>query len=196
MPALDDSALRTLFSDARTHNAWRDQPVSAATLRELVRLTHFGPTAMNTTPLRIVFVQSAAAKEKLRPALSPGNVDKTMQAPVTAVLAFDTEFQEQGHKLFPARDVKGMMLKMPAEKRHAMAAQNANLEAGYFILAARALGLDAGPMGGFEPAKVDEAFLAGTGWRSFLLVNLGHGDESKLFPRNPRLPFEDVARVE
>jgi 3-hydroxypropanoate dehydrogenase len=148
------------------------------------------------TPLRVLFVKSAAAKEKLRPALSPGNVDKTMAAPATAIIAHDLAFYEHADTLLPGREFKPKLLAMTPEKRLEIAKQSSTLQAGYLIIAARALGLDAGPMGGFDPAKVDEAFFAGTAWRSSLLVNLGYGDASKLRPRNPRLAFEDVGRIE
>ena len=196
MPALDEAALHQLFLDARTHGHWLDKPVDDGTLRRLHALAQLGPTGANMTPLRVVFVKSAAAKEKLRPALNPGNVDKTMNAPVTAIVAYDLAFYEQAPKLFPARDMKTAMLKLPPEKRLGLALQSGTLQAGYLILAARALGLDAGPMGGFDSAKVDEAFFAGSPWRSSLLINLGYGDASKLHPRLPRLGFEDVARIE
>ena len=196
MPALEEAVLHQLFLDARTHSHWLDKPVADETLRRLSALAHLGPTSANMTPLRLVFVKSAAAKERLKPALSPGNVDKTMQAPVTVIIAHDLEFYEQAPKLFPGRDLKTSMLKATPERRLLLATQSSTLQAGYLIVAARALGLDAGPMGGFESAKVDEAFLAGSTWRSSLLINLGYGDPSKLHPRLPRLSFEDVARIE
>jgi 3-hydroxypropanoate dehydrogenase len=196
MPALDDAALRQLFLDARTHAAWLDRPVSDETLRQLYDLARLGPTATNTTPFRVVFVKSAAAKEKLKPALNAGNVDKTMNAPATAIVAYDLAFHEQMPKLFPTRDLKTSLGALPVEKRERMAFMNGTLEGAYLIIAARALGLDCGPMGGFDNAKVDEAFFAGTTWRSNFLLNLGYGDATKLHPRNPRLDFADAARIE
>jgi 3-hydroxypropanoate dehydrogenase len=144
-----------------------------------------------------VFVKSAAAKEKLRPALAAGNVDKTMAAPATAIIAWDTEFYEKMPKLFPARAaMRDTVAGLPPEVRERMASQGAMLSAGYLILAARALGLDCGPMGGFEAPKVDQAFFPDGKWKSVLLINLGYGDSEKLFPRNPRLSFEEACRIE
>lgn len=194
---LSPDALAQLFLDARTHNAWLDRPVDAATLRRVYELARMAPTAANTQPMRVLFVTSAAAKERLRPALAPGNVDKTMAAPVTAVVAYDTEFHAQMPKLFPARPEMGAQLgAMPAAARDSFLLLNSSLQAGYLMLAARALGLDCGPMGGFDKAKVDEEFFAGTPWRSTVLINLGYGDPAKVYPRNPRLSFEEACRVE
>lgn len=196
-PALSPTALDQLFLEARTHSGWVDRPVDAATLRRLYELSRMGPTGGNSSPGRFVFVTSAAAKERLRPALFPGNVDKTMAAPVTVIAAYDARFYEQMPKLFPARPEMGTSLAaMPEAVRDGMAQQSATLQAGYLILAARSLGLDCGPMGGFDRAKVDAAFLEGQPWKSTLLINLGYGDPSKLHPRNPRLSFEDACRVE
>jgi 3-hydroxypropanoate dehydrogenase len=193
---LSPAALDQLFLEARTHNVWRDVPVDDATLQQIYALSRMGPTAANSCPARFVFVKSPEAKARLRPALSPGNVDKTMAAPATAIVAYDAHFYEQMVKLFPARPEMGASLAATAEPaRDAMASQNTWLQAGYFILAARALGLDCGPMGGFDKAKVDAAFFEGQAWRSALLINLGHGDATKLFPRNPRLSFEDACRI-
>lgn len=187
---------KTLFLDARTHNGFRDRPVDDAVLEHLYGLLRMGPTAANSQPGRFLFVKSAAAKEKLRPALAEGNVEKTMQAPVTVVVAYDDAFYEQMPTLFPARPtMKDQLASMPEPARTAMALQSASLQAGYMILAARSLGLDCGPMGGFDRATVDAAFFAGTTWRSSLLINLGYGDETKLYPRNPRLAFADACRV-
>lgn len=192
-----DEELKILFTDARSHNAWLDRPVDDALLHRLYELVRMGPTGGNTQPLRVVFVKSREGKEKLLPVLSPGNVDKTRGAPVTAIIAYDAEYWEKIPELFPARpEMKGYIASMPEAVRDRMGTQSATLQAGYFILAARALGLDCGPMGGFDPAKTDEAFLAGTTWKSLLLVNLGYGDQEKLFPRNPRLSFETACRID
>ena len=196
MLPLHDDTLSQLFLDARTHNVWLDRPVDDATLRRAYELARMAPTAVNCQPLRVVFVRSAAAKERLRPALRPNNVDKTMQAPVTAIAAFDADFAEQMPKLFPGRDVRSQLLSLPEPARLAMGESSATLQIAYFLLAARALGLDCGPMGGFDKAAVDAAFFAGSAWRSVLLVNLGHGDRSRLSPRNPRLDFDEACRVE
>ncbi|CAM4300746.1 malonic semialdehyde reductase [Corallococcus sp. ZKHCc1 1396] len=194
--ALDAGALAQLFTEARTHNGWLDRQVPDDTLRRVYELAKMAPTAANTQPVRLVFVRSREAKERLKPLLAAGNVDKTMQAPVTVIVAHDTAFHEQMPKLFPARDMKGHFAGLPPEAREYSAVQSGTLQAAYVILAARALGLDCGPMGGFDKAKTDEAFLQGTGWKSDLLINLGYGDPAKLFPRNPRLAFEDACRLD
>jgi 3-hydroxypropanoate dehydrogenase len=196
MTTASESDLKLLFTEARTHNGWLARPVDDSLLHQLYNLARMGPTAANTQPLRVLFVRSAAAKERLKPTLSPGNVDKTMLAPVTAVIAHDLEFYEQMPKLFPARDMKTGLAKMPSEALDKMARQSATLQAGYLILAARALGLDCGPMGGFDAAKVDAEFFPEGKWKSSLLINLGYGDPAKLFPRNPRLEFNDACRIE
>jgi 3-hydroxypropanoate dehydrogenase len=194
-PAQDTVA--RLFLEARTHGAFLDQPVDDALLRRIYEAARMGPTAANSVPMRIVFVKSSAAKERLRPTLSPGNVDKTMKAPVTAIIAYDENFADKMPQLFPARPgMRESLASMPVDKRDFMLLQNASLQAGYFILAARAHGLDAGPMGGFDRAAVDAAFLGGSPWKSVLLVNLGYGDRSALHPRLPRLSFEEACRVE
>ncbi len=193
-PALDAAALDTLFRTARTHNGWQPRAVPDAALRELYELAKWGPTAVNASPLRVLFVKSPEAKELLRPALSPGNVDKTIAAPVTAILAYDTEFVAHLPRLFPHMNVAPMFTGNPAVAEQT-ATLNATLQAGYFILAARALGLDTGPMGGFDKDKVNQAFFAGRPWKALILLNLGYGDEAKLFPRSPRLSFEDAAVI-
>lgn len=188
--------LALLFSDARTHVAWQARPVDDDVLRRLYDLCKMGPTGGNAQPLRVLYVRSAEAKERLRPALNPMNVEKTMSAPVTAILAADERFYEKMPQLFPARpEMKEILGGMPDELRDRMNLQNTNMQAGYFVLAARALGLDCGPMAGFDAAAVDATFLTGTSWRSVLLVNLGHGEPDKLWPRNPRLSFEEAGRI-
>ena len=192
-----DEELALLFTEAQTHNFWLDRPVADELLRRAYDLAKMAPTGGNAQPLRVVLVKSAAAKEKLRPALSPQNVDKTMSAPVTAILAYDTIFWEQMPKLFPARpEIQTYLAGLPAATQASMGALSATLQAGYFILAARALGLDCGPMGGFDGAKVDAAFLVDRKWKSLLLLNLGYGDKEKLYPRNPRLSFEEAVVTE
>jgi 3-hydroxypropanoate dehydrogenase len=196
MTIAPDDVLRLLFLDARSHNGWLDRPVDDALLQRIYEISRMGPTSANTQPLRVAFVKSHEAKERLRPALSPGNVDKTMSAPVTAIVAYDLAFYENLPKLFP--HVPGMRERfagMPAEVRDRMAMMNAWLQGGYVITAARALGLDCGPMAGFDNAKVDAAFFEGQTWRSAFLVNLGYGDPSKLFPRSPRLEFAEACRI-
>ena len=190
---VNEAALDTLFREARTHNGWLDRPVPHYLLEEAVDLAKMGPTAVNASPLRIVFVESESGKESLRPSLSPGNVDKTMAAPVTAILAHDLAFYDYLPRLFPQMDARQMFLDNPGLAAET-AVQNATLQAAYFILAVRAVGLDAGPMGGFDKDKLDKAFFAETTLRSNLLVNIGYGDEAKLFPRSPRLEFSEIAR--
>ncbi len=194
---LDAKALDTIFRQARTHNAISG-PVTDARLRELYDLMKWGPTTMNTQPGRIVFVRSKEAKEKLRPALSPGNLDKTMAAPVTAIIAYDLMFYENLPKTFPHRPdaingFKGDDKKAGNEKA---AFRNGSLQGAYFIIAARALDLDCGPMSGFDNAKVDAAFFPDGRWKSNFLVNIGKGDPAKVMPRNPRLDFEEACRIE
>ncbi len=194
MAALTDDALDILFRTARTHNGFAPDPVSDALLQQVWDLAKLGPTSANSSPLRIVFVRSAEAKERLRPALSPNNLAKTMAAPVTAIFAFDSAFYEKLPVLFPAYDARAMFVARP-EIIEPSARLNAALQAGYFMLAARGVGLDCGPMGGFDAAKTDAEFFTGTTWRSLFLCNLGHGDPAKLHPRNPRLSFEEACKV-
>lgn len=195
---IDASALDTLFRNARTQNGFLEQPVSDAQLRELYDLVKWAPTTMNTQPMRLVFVRTPAGKEKLRPALSPGNLDKTMKAPVTAIVAWDAQFYENLPRTFPhnagARDVFGA----PGKEAfaHTAAFRNGSMQGGYFILAARALGLDCGPMSGFDNAKVDAAFFPDGRWKSNFLCNLGKGDPSKVLQRLYRLTFEEACRLE
>lgn len=195
MPMLDDQALDVLFRTARTHNVWSPEPVSDELLHRVWDLAKMGPTGGNSSPQRIVFVRSPEAKERLKPALSPGNVEKTMAAPVTAIFAYDLAFYEKMPRLFPHAPKMGEHFAGNPAAAESAAKLNGTLGAAYFILAARALGLDCGPMGGFDNAKVNEAFFAGSAWRSNFLCNLGHGDPSKLHPRNPRLDFEEACKV-
>jgi 3-hydroxypropanoate dehydrogenase len=192
---LSDNALDQLFRTARTQNTYLDRPIEDAQLRALYDLLKWGPTSANMSPARFVFVKSPAAKEKLRPALSEGNLAKTMAAPVTAIVAYDEDFHEKLPYLFPHTDAKAWF-DGPRENRHDAAFRNGSLQGAYLILAARSLGLGAGPMSGFDNAKVDAAFFAGTTVKSNFLVNLGYGDSAGLFPRSPRLSFDEVARIE
>jgi 3-hydroxypropanoate dehydrogenase len=194
---LDDAGRNLLFHEAHTHYAWLDRPVSDAMLHELWDLVKMGPTGGNLQPLRLVFVKSAAAKEKLIPALMPQNQEKTRTAPVTVIVAHDTAFHRKADQLMPV--MPGMADKieqLPPAVRDGMARQSSTLQAGYLILAARALGLDVGPMGGFDPSAVDKAFFPDGKWATSLVINLGYGDESKAFPRQPRLSFDEAARIE
>jgi 3-hydroxypropanoate dehydrogenase len=188
----DASALDLLFHKGRTYNVFRNIPVLDALLEEAVKLAKAGPTAVNSLPLRVVFVRSEEGKARLKPTLSPGNVDKTMAAPVTAILAYDTQFFEHLPRLFPHMDLKGYFAG-DAQAAQATAEKNGTLQAGYFILALRALGLDAGPMAGFDNSKVDAEFFPDGRYKSNILVNIGYGDASKLHPRGERLSFAEVA---
>ena len=191
---LGEAAAAQLFTEARTHNAFLDRPVPDALIREAVELAKMGPTSANQQPLRIVFLRSKEAKERLRPALFPGNVDKTMAAPVVAILGYDVEFYENLPRLFPHADAKSWFIGKP-EFAARSAAQNGTLQVAYFILALRAVGLDAGPMTGFDPAKVEAEFFPDGKVKANVIVNIGYGDDSKLFPRSPRLSFEEMAAV-
>ncbi len=196
MKAISEESLQQLFTDARTLHAWKPEPVSDALLTRLYDLAKLGPTSTNSHPARFLFVKSPEAKAQLKDALSAANIDKTMRAPVTVVVAWDEKFHTQMATLFPSRpELVQRMGDLPADKRDFMMVQNTGLEAAALIYAARALGLDAGPMGGFERAKVDETLLKGTGWHSVLLINLGYGDRTHQPPRLPRLDFEQAARI-
>ena len=192
--ALDDASLDQLFGDARTHSHWLPQPVPDALLRRLYALLRFGPTAANGCPARFAFVRSPEARARLRPCLSAGNVEQTMSAPVTVIVAMDMAFHEALPRLYPHADARSWFAGKPAAIEET-AFRNASLQAGYLILAARALGLDCGPMSGFDRAAVDAEFFAGSSWRSNLLVNLGYGDRARLHPRNPRLDFDEACRL-
>jgi 3-hydroxypropanoate dehydrogenase len=191
---LDDRSLDTLFREAHTHSFWLDIPVSDELLRQVYDLMKWAPTSANCSPARIVFVRSAAAKEKLLAAIAPGNVEKTRAAPVTAIVGYDLEFYEKLPALFPQADARSWFAgNQPLIATTAF--RNGSLQGAYLILAARALGLDAGPMSGFDNTKVDQAFFSGTQIKSNFLVNLGYGDAGKLFPRNSRLSFAEAAQI-
>ena len=190
---LPDAALDQLFRTARTYNGFSGD-ISDDTLRQLYDLLKFAPTSANSSPARFVFVKSAEGKAKLGPALSEGNYEKTMSAPVIVIVAHDEDFHEKLPFLFPHTDAKSWF-DGPRENREVPAFRNGSLQGAYLILAARALGLDAGPMSGFDNAKVDEAFFAGTAIKSNFIVNLSTGDPSTIFPRSPRLPFDEAARI-
>lgn len=192
---LDDQALDQLFRAARTQNKWQDRPVPDGKLQELYELLKWGPTSANSSPARFVFVRTSEGKAKLKEALSAGNTEKTMNAPVTAIVCYDSYFYDKLGQLFPHADAKPWFTSSPefAEKT---AFRNGSLQGAYLMLAARAIGLDVGAMSGFDNAKVDELFLFGTGWKSNFLVNLGYGDPAGLFPRSPRLSFDEAARLE
>ena len=192
---LNDAALRQLFLDARTFNKFQPRAVDDATLQALVDLLKWAPTSMNAQPGRFLFVRSVEAKALLKPTLMGGNVDKTMAAPVTVVVAYDSAFHDNLPTQFPAMPNARDMFASNAAFAESTAFRNGTLQGAYLIMAARALGLDVGPMSGFDNAAVDKAFFDGTTWKSNFLVNLGYGDPSANWPRGPRLPFETVARI-
>jgi 3-hydroxypropanoate dehydrogenase len=194
---IDSHALQTLFTSARTQNGWLDQPVSDAQLREVFDLMKMAPTSMNTQPARFVFLRTAAAKERLRPALSRGNVDKTMSAPVVTLIAHDLHFHEHLPRVFPHEPNARNMFEGDANRdfRSTFAFRNGSLQGAYFMMAARAVGLQVGPMSGFDGAKVDAEFFPDGRYRINFLCNLGHGDPSKVMERLPRFAFEDVCSL-
>jgi 3-hydroxypropanoate dehydrogenase len=192
---LSNDGLDLILRQARTHHVWLDKPVEDGLLKQVYELARMGPTSANMSPMRIIFVKSREAKEKLKPALDAGNVDKTMKAPVTAIIGMDVHFYEKLPKLFPHVDAKSWFKDLPENVLEYMALRNSSLQGAYVMLAARSLGLDCGPMSGFNNAKVDEAFFAGTTIKSNFLCNLGYGDASKLHPRSPRLSFEEACKV-
>lgn len=191
---LDDQGLDLIFREARTHSVWQDRPVSDDLLRQVYDLMKWAPTSANCSPVRIVFVRSVAAKARLLPAMAEGNEEKTRTAPVTVIVAQDYEFYEKLPQLFPHADARSWFAGNQAVI-DTTAFRNGTLQGGYLILAARALGLDAGPMSGFDNAKVDEEFFAGTRIKSNFLINLGYGEPGKLFPRSPRLAFDEAAQI-
>lgn len=191
---LDDRALDQIFREGRTYSKWLERPVADALLRQAWDLARLPPTSANTQPARVVFVRSAEAKALLKPALAPGNVDKTMAAPVTAIIGHDMEFYEKLPRTFPQVDARAWFVGHEA-LIHTTAFRNGSLQGAYLILALRALGLDCGPMSGFDNAQVDAAFFAGTAIKSNFLVNIGYGDKAGLHPRNPRLDFDEVCRI-
>ena len=187
-------SIQQLFTDARTHHAWQDRDVADGLLHKIYDLAKWGPTSANCLPMRIVFVKSKAAKEKLMPALAGSNVEQVRAAPVTAIIAYDQKFYDQLPTLFPAFDMRPMFVSNPTMSEQT-AFRNSSLQGAYFILAARALGLDAGPMSGFDNAKVDQAFFENSSWKSNFLCNIGYGDAAKLHPRGPRLSFDQACTI-
>ena len=193
---LDQASLDQLFLEAHTHNTWQDRPVSDELLRRLHNTFRMGPTSANCCPARVVFVKSTAAKEKLKPALAEGNRAKSMAAPVIAIIGYDLHFYEKLGKLFPnAPDARSWFDK-DEQTAFTAAFRNGSLQGGYLIIAARALGLDCGPMSGFDNAMVDKLFFNGTSVKSNFICNLGYGEASGVYPRNPRLDFEEACSIE
>lgn len=205
---LSEEGMDLLFREARTHSAWLNQPVSDETLQQLYDLMKWGPTSANCSPARILFLRTPEAKQRLLPALAPGNVEKTMDAPVTAIIAYDIKFYELLPKLFPHADARSWFAETP-ELALSTARRNSSLQGAYFIIAARSLGLDCGPMSGFDNAKVDHEFFPAdpkentfqleyfpdSHVKSNFLCNLGYGDPAKLFPRSPRLEFDEACKL-
>ena len=191
---LPDTALDQLFRHAHTHHSFTG-PVTDDDLHEIYDLMKWGPTTANSQPARFVFVRSIEAKERLRPALSPANVEKTMAAPITVIVAHDLEFYEKLPKLFPHTDARSWFAGKAPEHIQSNAFRGGSLEGAYFLIAARALGFDCGPMSGFDNAAVDAAFFPDGKWQSNFLINLGHGDPAKIHPRNPRLTFEETCLI-
>jgi 3-hydroxypropanoate dehydrogenase len=190
-PRLNADALDRLFLKARTRNAWLPKPISDELVRELYDLAKWGPTAANTTPARFVFVRSAAAKERLKPHLMGANVDKTMAAPCCVIVAYDSRFYDLMGKLFPSRDMRTTFVGN-APLIEETAKRNSTLQGACMMLAARSLGLDCGPMSGFNPATLDTEFFPDGRWKSNFLFNIGYGTDENLFPRNPRLDFDEA----
>jgi len=191
---ISSESLEQLFLQARTHNVWTSQPISEELLKEVYNLARMGPTSANSSPARFVFLTTAAAKERLIPAMSQGNVDKTRSAPAVAIIAWDVEFYEQLPHLFPFADFKSAFVgNQPLIDETAF--RNSSLQAAYFILAARSLGLDCGPMSGFDPEKVNAEFFPDGKWKVNLICNLGYGDKEKLYPRAPRLEFAEACQL-
>jgi 3-hydroxypropanoate dehydrogenase len=191
--ALDDAALDALFRNARTHAAFADKPVTDDELHALYELVKFGPTSANCLPARFVFVRAAEGKERIKPALSQGNIEKMMAAPVTVVVAYDPHFYLKLPTLYPGADAKGWFSANP-DLAEETAFRNSSLQGAYLLLAARALGLACGPMSGFDRAKLDRNFFTTNGWKSNFLINLGHAPEGEAIPsRLPRLEFAEAA---
>lgn len=192
--SLSSNALDVLFASARTHNGWLERPVSEAQLRQIWEAMKWGPTAANSSPARIVFVRGGEAKEKLLSCMAPGNIPKTRAAPVTAIIGMDLSFHELLPRLYPQAYARSWFAgNQPLIETTAL--RNSSLQGAYFIIAARALGLDCAPMSGFDAARLDEAFFAGTSVRVNFVCSLGYGDPARLYPRGPRLTFEEACRI-
>jgi len=191
---LDSNSLDTIFRTARSQNGWLDREVSDEQIHEVYELMKFGPTAANNCPARITFLKSEDSKNRLKPHLDEGNIDKTMSAPVVAIIGYDTEFYEKLPYLFPHTDARSWFAGKP-EKIVASGSMNATLQAAYFMIAARSIGLDCGPMGGFNNEGVDSEFFSDGKTKTLLICSIGYGDKSKVFPRSPRLDFSEACKV-
>ena len=191
---LTESALNTLFFQARTQQGWRDKAITDEQLQQIYDLMKWGPTSANCSPARIVFVKSPEAKEKLLACMDSGNIEKTKAAPVTAIIGMDMAFYEKLPQLFPHTNARSWFAGKQA-KIETTAMRNSSLQGGYFIMAARAVGLDCAPMSGFDEEKMNQAFFAGTSVRANFVCSIGYGDTSKVYPRGPRLSFEEACRI-
>lgn len=191
---LDQNALDTLFINARSHNGWLDKNITNEQIHEIYELMKFGPTAANTCPARITFVKSDEAKEKLKKHLDDGNIDKGMSAPAVAIISYDLEFYEKLDYLFPHTDAKSWYEGKP-DKIKSVGEMNATLQGAYFMMAARSVGLDCGPMGGFNNETLDQAFFSDGKTKSIFICAIGHGDDTKIFPRSPRLSFDEACKI-
>lgn len=192
---VDDVTLRTLFLEARSYNGWQDGPVDDDQLRRLYDIVKWGPTSMNTQPIRVLFLKSPAQKERLKPHLLPGNVSKVMTAPIVAIIGYDLDFYKELPRTFPHLPTAKASYEGKPDHIQATAFRNGTLQGAYFIIAARCLGLDCGPMSGFSNAGVDQEFFAGTTIKSNFLCGLGKGDPDKVFSRSPRLSFEETCKI-
>lgn len=191
---LDQAGLDLLFNEARTYNGWKDKKVTKEQIEKIFELLKMGPTSANCSPARLKFLMSDNAKEKLRPHLAEGNVDKTMSAPVVAIIGYDMDFYEKLPKLFPHTDAKSWFVGKDDFIKET-ANRNGALQGAYLIMAARAIGLDTGPMTGFDPEGVDKTFFAGTNIKSDMLCNIGYGDPESIFERSPRFSFDEAAEI-
>ena len=192
--AIFETVAAQIFTNARTHNGWLDRAVPESLLKRAVEIAKWGPTSANCSPLRILFIKSHVAKARLQPALAPGNLQKTLSAPVTAILAYDLDFAEHLPRLYPATDARSWFLgNEPLIFETAF--RNSTLQAAYFLIALRALGLDVGPMSGFDKDRVDAEFFARTQIKSNFLMNIGYGDPAQLYPRAPRFDFDEIAEI-
>lgn len=194
LPPLSQESIAQLFTKARTHNGWLPIDVPDALLRQAVEISRWGPTSANCSPLRIVFVRSPEAKAQLAPAMTAGNLDKTLTAPATAILGYDYDFIDSLPRLYPAADARSWFAGDETLIKET-AFRNGSLQAAYFLIALRALGLDAGPMSGFDREKIERAFFAETRVKANFLINIGYGDPDKLYPRGPRFSFDEMARI-
>ena len=191
----DPATLRLILTDARTQNVWQQRDVADDLLKEIYEIMKMGPTSANCCPARIVFLKSRVSRERLRPALKPNNIDKTMSAPVTAIIAHDTAFWKHAETMFPQNPGAQLTFKDNPTGSGIAAFRNGSLQGAYFLIAARAVGLDCGPMSGFDNALVDDEFFPDTTLKSNFLCNLGYGDPSKTFKRLPRFDFEEVCEI-